>query len=441
MSALSVLAEHPERIRKLFISDKVNDQGVYGVWITKNGMRHQIVMDDYIPVYGENPAFSQAHKGELWVLILEKAWAKIHGSYERIEAGQSHLTMRDLTGAPAYEYFIEKTPNIFDLMLEADEKHYIITSGCNADNPDEVAYLKSKGLVGEHSYGIIRATRIKDKNGAMVDLCQLRNPWGSFEWKGRWSDKSDCWTPALKKQLEVKDEDDGLFWMDFEDLNDFFPRVQICKYNDNHKYSFEPHKGTWGVFYFLIDSPGMHTFSISQLGERMVPRNAQYYYSDCRMFIIKGTRDFDPTVEKNIEYIAGSKDFHKRDSYLEVKDLKRGYYYLFCEVDWSDESSFAQQSYNATCYGESKITFENRTNQFQREDIVRATCTAMLRDGKVQSMTQGLPGNEAPGIQITEFKTEFSYAMYQIQNNEPELTYIETADFLKFDKVELMMPE
>lgn len=173
----------------------------------------------------------------------------------------------------------------------------------------------------------------------------------------------------------------------------------------------------------------------------MVPRNAQYYYSDCRMFIIKGGRDFDPTVEKNIEYIAGTKDFHKRDVYLEVKDLKRGYYYLFCEVDWNDESSFAQQSYTASCYGESKITFENKTKDFKREDIVRATCTAMLRDGKVQSMTQGLPGNEAPGIQITEFKTEFSYAMYQIQNNEPELTYVETADFLKFDKVELMLPE
>lgn len=56
-------------------------------------------------------------------------------------------------------------------------------------------------------------------------------------------------------------------------------------------------------------------------------------------------------------------------------------------------------------------------------------------------MTQGLPGNEAPGIQITEFKTEFAYAMYQITNNESDQTYVETADFLKFDKVELLAPE
>lgn len=37
-------------------------------------------------------------------MILEKAWAKIHGSYERIVSGMSKEVMRDLTGAPSYEY-------------------------------------------------------------------------------------------------------------------------------------------------------------------------------------------------------------------------------------------------------------------------------------------------------------------------------------------------
>jgi hypothetical protein len=32
---------------------------------------------------------------------LEKAWAKIHGSYERIEAGFAENVLRDLTGAPS----------------------------------------------------------------------------------------------------------------------------------------------------------------------------------------------------------------------------------------------------------------------------------------------------------------------------------------------------
>lgn len=65
----------------------------------------------------------------------------------------------------------------------------------------------------------------------------------------------------------------------------------------------------------------------------------------------------------------------------------------------------------------------------------------MNRQGKVEAVTNGLPGNETQTIQITEFKTEFSYAMYQIQNNDSELIYVETADFLQFDNMELLAPE
>ncbi len=50
------------------------------------------------------PIFSKANGKELWVLVLEKAWAKVHGTYKRIESGEAHLTFRDLLGAPAWEY-------------------------------------------------------------------------------------------------------------------------------------------------------------------------------------------------------------------------------------------------------------------------------------------------------------------------------------------------
>ena len=40
----------------------------------------------------------------MWVLLLEKAYAKIHGSYAAIESGYPNLAFRDLTGAPS-EWF------------------------------------------------------------------------------------------------------------------------------------------------------------------------------------------------------------------------------------------------------------------------------------------------------------------------------------------------
>lgn len=49
-------------------------------------------------------AFSRANGKEMWVIILEKAWAKIHGSFERISGGDTVNAVRDLIGAPGITY-------------------------------------------------------------------------------------------------------------------------------------------------------------------------------------------------------------------------------------------------------------------------------------------------------------------------------------------------
>ena len=79
------------------------------------------------------PCFSQGNGPELWVILLEKAWAKIHKSYERIIGGQSHLTFRDLTGAPSYE--IESSEeSAFEQIMEGEIKDYAMSASCNAEN-------------------------------------------------------------------------------------------------------------------------------------------------------------------------------------------------------------------------------------------------------------------------------------------------------------------
>lgn len=76
-------------------------------------------MDSYIPCIDGDAAFSKANGNELWVIILEKAWAKLHNSYERIEAGFSHEVMRDLTGAPSYDIEIDEE-DLFEKLLDYD---------------------------------------------------------------------------------------------------------------------------------------------------------------------------------------------------------------------------------------------------------------------------------------------------------------------------------
>jgi calpain-15 len=85
----------------------VNEGGVFGVWLCISGEWKLIVLDGYFPCRGPNegPLFSKANGDELWVLLLEKAYAKCYGNYMNIEAGITGRALRDLTGAP-YEFIM-----------------------------------------------------------------------------------------------------------------------------------------------------------------------------------------------------------------------------------------------------------------------------------------------------------------------------------------------
>jgi calpain-15 len=67
-----------------------------------------IDMDEFVPWLYNEPAFSKTMESELWVVLLEKAWAKIYTSYKRIEAGYPEEPLHDLTGAPIKQILTKK---------------------------------------------------------------------------------------------------------------------------------------------------------------------------------------------------------------------------------------------------------------------------------------------------------------------------------------------
>jgi calpain-15 len=82
LSALAMLCERPALIERLFITREINNIGVYRVRICKNGEWVTVTVDDLIPCYPQGaPLFSKGSLSEIWVMILEKAYAKLHKSY------------------------------------------------------------------------------------------------------------------------------------------------------------------------------------------------------------------------------------------------------------------------------------------------------------------------------------------------------------------------
>ena len=87
MAGLAALAERPDRIFNLFLLQEMNDIKYFSVKLLYKGKWRTIDMDEYIPCMYGKPSFSKSVGEELWVILLEKAWAKLYTSYKRIEAG------------------------------------------------------------------------------------------------------------------------------------------------------------------------------------------------------------------------------------------------------------------------------------------------------------------------------------------------------------------
>ena len=94
-----------------------------------NGVETMVVVDDYLPVRYDRPAFANAKDGELWVSLLEKGWAKLHGTYARIEGGLPCHAYTHLSGAPSesvHHSSIESEEMFWRLLVRADSNNYTI---------------------------------------------------------------------------------------------------------------------------------------------------------------------------------------------------------------------------------------------------------------------------------------------------------------------------
>ena len=85
LSSISSLAEKENRVERIFVTKEVNKAGCYAVQLYLNGELKIVVVDDYFPydTFKEEWAMSKPSEdsNEIWVLIIEKAWAKVFGSY------------------------------------------------------------------------------------------------------------------------------------------------------------------------------------------------------------------------------------------------------------------------------------------------------------------------------------------------------------------------
>ncbi|XP_053974217.1 calpain-A-like isoform X3 [Hylaeus volcanicus] len=204
----------------------------YGRWV-------DVVIDDRLPTYrGELMYLRSAESNEFWSALLEKAYAKLHGSYEALKGGSTCEAMEDFTGGVTEMYQMEETPpNLFNILLKAFERNSLM--GCSIEpDPNVLEAETPQGLIRGHAYSITRVKYVEiemPNRVGRIPLLRLRNPWGNeAEWNGPWSDQSPEWRfipDHEKEELGLTFDMDGEFWMSFQDFTQYFTQLEICNLN------------------------------------------------------------------------------------------------------------------------------------------------------------------------------------------------------------------
>ncbi|XP_039637415.1 calpain-3b isoform X2 [Perca fluviatilis] len=223
----------------------------YGEWI-------DVVVDDRIPTCKNQLVFTKSfRKNEFWSALLEKAYAKLHGSYEALKGGNTLEAMEDFTGGLTEFFELSEAPkDLYNIMRKALERGSLM--GCSIDilSATDVETRTEQGLVRGHAYSIIGLAECDEvAKDTRIRLIRLRNPWGWVLWKGPWSANSKEWSTistADKDNLKKQTVEESEFWMSFDDFQRNFTKLEMCNLtpdtlqgDERHSWTVSVNEGRW----------------------------------------------------------------------------------------------------------------------------------------------------------------------------------------------------
>jgi len=139
------LAMHPQLLQNLIAIDGIK-KGYAVFQFFKNGEWKYVIVDTRIP-YSTNrktPLYAHSSKSsEMWVPLMEKAYAKLHGNYEVLNGGSMAVGMVDISGGVSEKFNLTTPENqakiddgsLFRDLMRYLQQGYIV--GCSNSVKDE----------------------------------------------------------------------------------------------------------------------------------------------------------------------------------------------------------------------------------------------------------------------------------------------------------------
>jgi calpain len=220
-----------------------------------------VILDERVPVDAKTrkPIFGRCRSvHEMWVALIEKAFAKLYGCYENLISGYVDEGVNHLTAFPSEKIFIKNehtgvfphktvaqhyggAEGLWQLLKERDNEGCLM--GCSIKGEQGgplVLNGKDSGLIQNHAYSLNDIVEIADpfNKGQFLRLLRLRNPWGKSEWLGAWAANSEEMTryqPHIQAYIDTlppdeqfdMEADDGIFFIHYDDWKDNFTSLFV----------------------------------------------------------------------------------------------------------------------------------------------------------------------------------------------------------------------
>lgn len=164
ISSMVMFDSRPGALEDLFVTDETNTATAYTIKFNVGGKDAYVTVDDYVPVVMKGgkllPVYADSmYEGEIWPMIMEKAWAKLVGSYAAIESGNSWWTLSHLTNDPVERVIMRnqnftgtnaKGNELWAKMLDYTQKEYLMFTGSD-----------SESYVQGHSFAVLKAVELE----------------------------------------------------------------------------------------------------------------------------------------------------------------------------------------------------------------------------------------------------------------------------------------
>ncbi|CAH1389599.1 unnamed protein product [Nezara viridula] len=184
--------------------------GVFRFRLWWSGQWVEVLVDDRLPTINGRLAFIQTiHSDQFWPALLEKAYAKLHGSYEALKYGTMLDGLSDLTGGIAESISLRHDPTTCGRLLNnLLDMTTIVT--CTVQPPNQP---------------------VETISGEGVQLVRLRNPLGTGggEYVGTWSRGCTNWSQVPhqeKERLGLSHSPEQEFWMSYSEFVKTFTHIE-----------------------------------------------------------------------------------------------------------------------------------------------------------------------------------------------------------------------